>query len=79
MEKKAKLVNLDKEYESNYEMTSSLLHFTSYSLLTPNFAKGDEVKYNIMIINQYIMQIIKNISTFLNLDFFDMVTIVKVE
>ena len=64
---KAKLVGLDKEYSLNYEMTSSLLHFTSYSLSTPNIAKEDEIKYNYMLINQYIKQITTNISAFSNL------------
>jgi ribosome-binding factor A len=77
-EEKAKLVELDKEYSLNYEMTSSLLHFTSYSLSTPNIAKEDEIKYNYMLINQYIKQITTNISAFSKVMIYDMFKVIKV-
>ncbi len=77
-EEKAKLVGLDKEYNLNYEMTSSLLHFTSYSLSTLNIAKEDEIKYNYMLINQYIKQITTNISAFSKVMIFDMLKVIKV-
>jgi len=68
---KAKHVGLDKEYSLNYEMTSSLLHFTSYSLLTSNIAKEDEINYSYMLINQYIKQITANISEFTKVVIYD--------
>lgn len=77
-EEKAKLVGLDKEYSLNYEMTSSLLHFTSYSLSTQNIAKEDEIKYNYMLINQYIKQITINISAFSKVVIYDMLKVIKV-
>ena len=77
-EEKAKLVELDKEYNLNYEMTSSLLHFTSYSLSTSNVAKEDEIKYNYMLINQYIKQITTNISAFSKVMIYDMFKVIKV-
>ncbi|WP_455755950.1 hypothetical protein [Sulfurimonas sp.] len=61
---KADIVDLKNEYELNYEVTSSLLHLTSYSLFTPNEISDDEINYNNMIINQYISQITTNISAF---------------
>jgi hypothetical protein len=77
-EEKAKLAGLDKEYSLNYEMTSSLLHFTSYSLSTSNVAKDEEVKYNYMLINQYIKQITTNISAFSKVMIYDMFKVIKV-
>lgn len=58
---KAKAVGLEKEYSINYESTSSLLHFTSYSLFTSNKIKDVEIEYNYMILNQYIKQICDNL------------------
>jgi len=75
---KAEIVELDKEYSLNYEMTSSLLHFTSYSLSTSNIAKEDEIKYNYMLINQYIKQITTNISAFSRVMIFDLFKTIKV-
>ncbi len=68
---KAKAVKLDDEYELNYEFTSSLLHFTSYSLFTPNVASEEEINYTCFLINQYIREIISNIRKFSKVFIFD--------
>ncbi len=75
---KADIVDLKNEYELNYEVTSSLLHFTSYSLFTSNEIHIDEINYNNMIINQYVNQITINISAFSKVMIFDMFKVVKV-
>lgn len=74
--KKAEDTKLAHEYNLNYDMTSSLLHFTSYSLFTSNEINTDEMNYNNEIINQYINQIVKNIgavSKVMIYDIFDVV------
>jgi hypothetical protein len=75
---KAQIVGLEKEYNLNYELTSSLLHFTSYSLSTSNVASEEEIEYNFMLINQYIHQITTNISAFSRVMMFDLFTVLKV-
>ena len=73
---KAETVDLQHEYELNYEVTSSLLHFTSYSLFTSNEISDDEINYNNMILNQYISQITTNISAFSKVMIYDIFNIV---
>lgn len=76
--KKAEDANLSHEYNLNYDMTSSLLHFTSYSLFTSNEVNDTEIAYNNKIINQYIKQIVKNISAFSKVMIYDMFRVIKV-
>ena len=64
-QQKTKDIGLYEEYCLNYEMTSSLLHFTSYSLFRAKKIQENDIKYNYMLINQYIKNITQNISTFL--------------
>lgn len=73
---KATSVNLEEEYDLNYELTSSLLHFTSYSLFTSNQIDDDEIAYNYMLLNQYISQIINNISNFSKVMIFNLFDVV---
>lgn len=73
---KADVVDLKNEYELNYEVTSSLLHFTSYSLFTSNEISDDEINYNNMILNQYISQITTNISAFSKVMIYDIFNVV---
>ncbi len=77
--KKAEAVGLKEEYENNYEMTSSLLHFTSYSLQTSNAISKDEKEYNYMIINQYIKKICSNLKAFSGAIIFDVFHTIKVK
>jgi len=77
-EEKARLVNLIDEYKLNYERTSSLLHFNSYSLFTSNEIDNDEIHYNYQILNQYVSHIITNISAFSRVMMFDLFNMVDV-
>ncbi|MCK9454724.1 hypothetical protein [Sulfurimonas sp.] len=77
-QKKAEAVGLEEEYKLNYEMTSAFLHFTSYSLLTPNIASQDEIDYKYRLINQYIEQITTNISIFSRVNLYDNLNIMYV-
>lgn len=77
-QEKAEAVGLKEEYKLNYEMTSAFLHFTSYSLLTPNIASQDEIDYMYRLINQYIEQITTNISIFSRVNLYDKLNIMYV-
>jgi len=76
---KAEVVGLNEEYKINYETTSSLLHFTSYSLLTANTIDQEEKEYNYMIINQYVKKICTNISALSKAMLLDIFNIIHVK
>lgn len=63
-EEKAKASGLENEYKLNYEITSSLMHFTSYSLFTLKDIKDEEIKYYYLLLNQYLERIINNLNLF---------------
>lgn len=62
--KKAKDASLENEYKLNYEITSSLMHFNSYSLFTLKDIKDEEIKYYYLLLNQYLERIINNLNLF---------------
>ncbi len=68
---KANLVNLEKEYSLMYDITSSLIHSTSYSLLTNKKMIEQEKKIYFNLLNQYIKQINENIRLYCLLDLFE--------
>jgi len=61
---KAKITGYESEYTLNYESTSSLLHFTSYSIFTQHHIKDEEIQYNNMVLSQYLNKIIINLKLF---------------
>lgn len=76
---KAKIVGLEKEYSINYERSSSLLHFTAYSIITSSTISQEEIDYNYILINQYIKKISENISAFTKAIILDICeTVIKV-
>jgi len=77
-EEKAELVKLSNEYKLNYERTSSLLHFNSYSLFTSNEINQDEIDYNYQILNQYVSHIVKNINAFSRVMLYDIFNVIDV-
>lgn len=77
-QEKAQTVGLEAEYKLNYEMTSTFLHFTSYSLLTSNIASQNEIDYMDRLINQYIEQITSNINIFSRVNLYDQLNIMYV-
>lgn len=56
---------LEKEYILTYESTSSLLHFTSFSIFTEHNIEKNEVKENYSLISQYIKKIINYLDEFI--------------
>lgn len=64
---KEKSINagLEKEYILTYESTSSLLHFTSFSIFTEHDIGKNEVKENYSLISQYIKKVINNLEEFI--------------
>lgn len=67
---KAHFVNLEKEYKLMYDLTSSLIHSTSYSLLTNSEMIEQEKKLYYNLLNQYVKQINENLRLFCSLDLF---------
>lgn len=59
---KAKEVGLEDEYDFIYKFTSKMLHFTSYSVLTSNSLKDEELLLSYNQFYQYMYQIILNIK-----------------
>jgi hypothetical protein len=57
---KAKEVQLEDEYDFIYKFTSKMLHFTSYSILTSNSLKDEELLLSYNQFYQYLYQIILN-------------------
>lgn len=78
-DEKSKLTNLEKEYALMYDMTSSIIHSTSYSLFTSDELNENEKKIFYSLLNQYIEKINKNIRLFCLLDvhFSDKVNVVN--
>jgi len=64
-QKKSIDTKLEKEYILTYESTSSLLHFTSFSIFTEHDIAEDEVRENYNLISQYVKQIINNLEEFI--------------
>jgi hypothetical protein len=64
---KAKAVNLEDEYSQMYELSSAILHSTSYSIITPVETEESEKQYVSDLILKYSYEIIKNIELFLDL------------
>lgn len=65
-QKKAIDVNLGHEYETIYELTSSLMHFTAYSFFTVKDIHDEEIRLYLKFISQYLKHIIVNIKAFIN-------------
>lgn len=61
---KADKVGLTNEYEIMYEMTSSLMHFNSYSLFTSDQLDEGEVFLIYRMLNQYLEHIYCNLAEF---------------
>lgn len=76
-EKKAKEVGLEAEYKLMYDITSSLLHCTSYSILTSNSLIGDENVLILSLIYQYSKRIYDRIKELINYEFVDGFLIVE--
>lgn len=62
--RKAKLVGLEDEYELIYDLTSAILHCTSYSLITSNYKEKEEFKVANILIYKYSKKILKNIEIY---------------
>lgn len=70
---KAKITDLENEYKLNYEIVSSLMHFTSYSLFTLKDIKDEEIKYYYLLLNQYLERIKNNLDIFSKATLFEIV------
>ncbi len=64
---KAKEVNLEKEYNQMYELSSAILHSNSYSLITPLETEESEKQFVTDLILKYSYEILENIESFLDL------------
>jgi len=67
---KAKEVGLEKEYELVYDLTSALLHCTSYSLTTNNHSSAPEIEMTKTLIYKYSKKIMKNINEYAEMKFY---------
>lgn len=65
---KAEEVGLKYEYELMYELTSSLMHCTSYSLFTGKFLEDEELIMMYKQMTQYLEKVVENLSIIFNLD-----------
>lgn len=68
---KAVLVNLEKEYELIYDMSSAILHSTSYSYITSNDTSEQEIEMVLNLCFNYSKKIMININSFANMTFYD--------
>lgn len=68
-ENKAKEVGLENEYKLMYDLTSSLLHCTSYSILTPNDPIAHENTLTLSLIYQYSKRICDRIKELIDYKF----------
>lgn len=69
-EEKSRKVNLEKEYQLMYDLTSSLIHSTSYSLLTNPEISLAESEFFYTLLNQYLKRINTNIRAYCLLDLY---------
>lgn len=78
-QKKAEETNLSKEYETIYDLTSAIIHSTSYSYHTSNeFTEADR-QIALNLIFKYSKKIHKNIKEYINLDLYRNFEVVKLE
>lgn len=68
---KAITVNLEKEYELIYDMSSAILHSTSYSYITSNDTSEQEIEMVLNLCFNYSKKIMLNINSFANMTFYD--------
>lgn len=68
-EVKAKEVALENEYKLMYDFTSSLLHCTSYSIITSNNPIGDENILTLSLIHQYSKRIYDRVKELIDFEF----------
>ncbi len=66
--KKAKIVGLEDEYKYIYDFTSSLIHFSSYSIFTSNEFIDEEIDMMYSFILQYLERIHNNLIKLCGLD-----------
>jgi len=68
---KAILVKLEKEYELIYDMSSAILHSTSYSYITSNDTSEQEIEMVLNLCFNYSKKIMININSFANMTFYE--------
>ena len=78
-EEKAKETGLDNEYIQLYELSSSILHSTSYSLMTSVDLENSEKQYAFDLICKYSNEIIKTIFSILDIEKLKNLKIVNLE
>ena len=78
-EEKANMTNLKKEYIQIYELSSSILHSTSYSLITSVDLENSEKQYAFDLICKYSYEIIKSILGILDIEKLKKIKIVNIE
>ncbi|MEH1009530.1 hypothetical protein VDP25_17460 [Winogradskyella sp. ECml5-4] len=76
---KAKLTNLEDEYNLVYDLSSALLHSTSYSFNTSNDIKDYETNMVKNLCFKYSKKIMVNINTYANMEFYDKFLMINIE
>lgn len=68
---KAKLTKLENEYDLVYDLSSAVLHSTSYSYKTSNDIKDYEIKMVKDLCFKYSKKIMINLNSYTNMEFYD--------
>lgn len=76
---KAITVNLENEYELIYDMSSAILHSTSYSYTTSNDTSEQEIEMVLNLCFNYSKKIMLNINSFANMTFYEKFIIITNE
>ncbi len=77
--KKAEETNLIKEYELVYDLSSAILHSTSYSYNTNNEVTDSEKDIALKLILKYSKKINFNLNKYLNIELFSKLVVINVE
>jgi hypothetical protein len=74
---KAKLTQLENEYDLVYDLSSAVLHSTSYSYTTSNDIKDFEIKMVKTLCFQYSKKIMLNLNSYTKIELYDKFQIIK--
>jgi hypothetical protein len=76
---KAKTVQLDSEYELVYELSSAVLHSTSYSYFTSKEIDENEIEMIKKLCFQYSKKIMLNLNTYTKLELFELFKVIEIK
>jgi hypothetical protein len=78
-EAKAQQTGLENEYKLVYDLTSALLHSTSYSYLTENDMKEHEIEMALTLSYKYSKKIMVNINEYANMGFYNNFVVINID